>query len=168
MISQPSFSLPSSGVPPHSSQTQHFLEDSNDYTINFAQMEGIADALLRQQFPDPGLQSPSIFNPATLLESSPSTQPSNAAKKVALEAFLPKSLIFPVTDSAQSPACPSVEMLMEESAVNLRITAKKHSKKAVSEADRNHFIALQGQWEKVLAINAIKRSISMDMVESIL
>lgn len=125
MISQPSFSLPSSGVPPHSSQTQHFLEDSNDYTINFAQMEGIADALLRQQFPDPGLQSPSIFNPATLLESSPSTQPSNAAKKVALEAFLPKSLIFPVTDSAQSPACPSVEMLMEESAVNLRITAKK-------------------------------------------
>lgn len=168
MISQPSFFLPSSGVPPDYSQTQHSMEDSNDHTINFAQMEVIADALLRQQFPQPAPQSPSIFNPATLPESSASTQPSNTAKKVALEAFLPKSLIFPATNSVQSPEIPSVEILMQESAVNLRITAKKHSKKAVSEADWNHFIALQGQWEKVLAINAIKRSISMDMVESIL
>ena len=57
---------------------------------------------------------------------------------------------------------------MEESAVNLRITAKKRSKKAMSEADKNHFIALQTQWEKVLAINAICRSVSMDMVEIVL
>lgn len=154
---------------PHDLPTnQQAFENANDHAINFSQMELMADSILRQQFPETSSQAQPNLTPPTVPQFSASTQPSNTSKKVALDAFLPKSLLLPTPNLLQTPEYPSVEALMEESAVNLRITAKNRSKKAVSEADRNHFIALQGQWEKVLAINAIHRSISMDMVETIL
>lgn len=157
---------PSATTTDHSWSYSH--DTGNEYNINFTQMEHMADDLLRQEFPETVSQLPPTLSSAPPLRSPDTTQPSNATKKVALDAFLPKSLLLATPKPTQTMECPSVEALMDESAVNLRITAKKRSKKAMSEADRNHFIALQAQWEKVLAINAIRRSVSMDMVESIL
>lgn len=140
----------------------------NEITINFGQLEYMADALLRQEFPETSDPLPFNLPSARPLQLPHRNQPSTASKKAALDAFLPKSLLSPIPHEPRSLQSPTMEALMKESAVTLRTTSKRARKKAVSEADRNYFIALQAQWEKVLAINAIRRSVSMDMVETIL
>lgn len=139
------------------------LLDTQSNQINFLGLSG--------QF-NPNQQKPSGQDPQEPENSiTPNNNPfqvsNSQTKKSLIEAFIPQSILVPEC-FVEKADVPSVDELMKMDSAVLRITAKEHSKKNTSKDDTTYFLGLHRLWQKAIAINAIHRGVSVEMVEKIM